>query len=184
MQIAPYRDSYDEDRQFSQSRKTNSGGHGGGVGQHTPYDSARQYEHQGESHERRHSLDYSPERGDRESARNRDTSGRDKKKDIGATILGGVVGALAGHEAGHKDGLVTLIGAAAGAFGGHELEKHHEKKKDKKRTEQEESAYHHGRGDIEYSDPYGGGNSDSEDDGQRRQHDHHHHHHRHHSLDS
>ncbi|KAK5943910.1 hypothetical protein PMZ80_003191 [Knufia obscura] len=58
-------------------------------------------------------------------------------KDVGATLLGGAVGAFAGHELGHN-GIASTIGALVGAYGGHELEKRHEKKKEKRDSGVEE----------------------------------------------
>ena len=50
------------------------------------------------------------------------------KHQIGGAVVGGLVGALAGHQIGGGKGktLATLGGAAAGAFAGHEIQKKHQ----------------------------------------------------------
>ncbi|HEX5354519.1 MAG TPA: glycine zipper 2TM domain-containing protein [Rhodanobacteraceae bacterium] len=50
------------------------------------------------------------------------------KHQIGGAVVGGLVGALAGHQVGGGKGktLATLGGAAAGAFAGHEIQKKHQ----------------------------------------------------------
>lgn len=47
---------------------------------------------------------------------------------IGGAVVGGLVGALAGHQIGSGKGntLATVGGAAAGAFAGHEIQKKHQ----------------------------------------------------------
>ncbi|HEX7369445.1 MAG TPA: glycine zipper 2TM domain-containing protein [Rhodanobacteraceae bacterium] len=47
---------------------------------------------------------------------------------IGGAVVGGLVGALAGHQVGGGKGktLATIGGAAAGAFAGHEIQKKHQ----------------------------------------------------------
>ena len=47
---------------------------------------------------------------------------------IGGAVVGGLVGALAGHQIGGGRGktLATVGGAAAGAFAGHEIQKNHQ----------------------------------------------------------
>ena len=55
-------------------------------------------------------------------------------------MIGGAVGAFAGHELGHN-GIASGLGALAGVFAGHELEKRHEKKKDRRELEHEEKRY-------------------------------------------
>ena len=47
---------------------------------------------------------------------------------IGGAVVGGLVGALAGHQVGGGKGktLATVGGAAAGAFAGHEIQKKHQ----------------------------------------------------------
>ena len=47
---------------------------------------------------------------------------------IGSAVVGGLVGALAGHQVGGGKGktLATVGGAAAGAFAGHEIQKKHQ----------------------------------------------------------
>lgn len=84
-------------------------------------------------------------------------------KDVGATLVGGAVGAFAGHEFGKKNAMITGLGALAGAFAGHELEKRHEKKKERRESEQ----------DFEYrrDSASRGVDDDYEDDGyDRRRH--------------
>ena len=50
------------------------------------------------------------------------------KHQIGGAVVGGLVGALAGHQVGGGKGktLATVGGAAAGAFAGHEIQKNHQ----------------------------------------------------------
>jgi uncharacterized protein YcfJ len=50
------------------------------------------------------------------------------KNQIGGAVVGGLVGALAGHQVGGGKGktLATIGGAAAGAYAGHEIQKHHQ----------------------------------------------------------
>lgn len=50
------------------------------------------------------------------------------KNQIGGAVVGGLVGALAGHQIGGGKGktLATVGGAAAGAFAGHEIQKKHQ----------------------------------------------------------
>lgn len=50
------------------------------------------------------------------------------KNQVGGAVVGGLVGALAGHQVGGGKGktLATLGGAAAGAFAGHEIQKKHQ----------------------------------------------------------
>lgn len=50
------------------------------------------------------------------------------KNQIGGAVVGGLVGALAGHQVGKGKGktLATLGGAAAGALAGHEIQKKHQ----------------------------------------------------------
>ena len=50
------------------------------------------------------------------------------KHQIGGAVVGGLVGALAGHQVGGGKGktLATVGGAAAGAFAGHEIQKKHQ----------------------------------------------------------
>jgi uncharacterized protein YcfJ len=50
------------------------------------------------------------------------------KHQIGGAVVGGLVGALAGHQIGGGKGktLATIGGAAAGAFAGHEVQKKHQ----------------------------------------------------------
>ncbi|MGH8147109.1 MAG: glycine zipper 2TM domain-containing protein [Rhodanobacteraceae bacterium] len=50
------------------------------------------------------------------------------KNQIGGAVVGGLVGALAGHQVGGGKGktIATLGGAAAGAFAGHEIQKKHQ----------------------------------------------------------
>ena len=50
------------------------------------------------------------------------------KHQIGGAVVGGLVGALAGHQIGGGKGktLATVGGAAAGAFAGHEIQKNHQ----------------------------------------------------------
>ena len=50
------------------------------------------------------------------------------KNQIGGAVVGGLVGALAGHQIGGGKGktLATVGGAAAGAFAGHEIQKRHQ----------------------------------------------------------
>jgi uncharacterized protein YcfJ len=52
------------------------------------------------------------------------------KHQIGGAVVGGLVGALAGHQVGGGKGktLATVGGAAAGAFAGHEIQKNHQEK--------------------------------------------------------
>ena len=52
------------------------------------------------------------------------------KHQIGGAVVGGLVGALAGHQVGGGKGktLATVGGAAAGAFEGHEIPKNHQEK--------------------------------------------------------
>ncbi|KAG9793333.1 hypothetical protein KCU88_g471, partial [Aureobasidium melanogenum] len=97
---------------------------------------------------------------ERESDRSRDRS-RDRgekkdhstAKDIGATLLGGVVGTLAGRKLGHHDDLVTVAGALAGAYAGHKLEGKREKSKEKKRDRRRSQSFAPGDsydGDYDY----------------------------------
>lgn len=57
-------------------------------------------------------------------------------KQIGGAVVGGLVGALAGHQVGGGKGktLATVAGAAGGAYAGHEVQKHHQ---DNNRTQTE-----------------------------------------------
>ncbi len=50
------------------------------------------------------------------------------KNQIGGAVVGGLVGALAGHQVGGGKGktLATIAGAAGGAYAGHEIQKHHQ----------------------------------------------------------
>lgn len=50
------------------------------------------------------------------------------KHQIGGAVVGGLVGALAGHQVGGGKGktLATVAGAAGGALAGHEIQKHHQ----------------------------------------------------------
>jgi uncharacterized protein YcfJ len=50
------------------------------------------------------------------------------KHQVGGAVVGGLVGALAGHQIGGGKGrtLATVGGAAAGAFAGHEIQKKHQ----------------------------------------------------------
>ncbi|HJP97085.1 MAG TPA: glycine zipper 2TM domain-containing protein [Rhodanobacteraceae bacterium] len=50
------------------------------------------------------------------------------KNQVGGAVVGGLVGALAGHQVGGGKGktLATIGGAAAGAYAGHEIQKHHQ----------------------------------------------------------
>ncbi len=50
------------------------------------------------------------------------------KNQIGGAVVGGLVGALAGHQIGGGKGktIATVGGAAAGAFAGHEIQKKHQ----------------------------------------------------------
>lgn len=50
------------------------------------------------------------------------------KNQIGGAVVGGLVGALAGHQVGGGKGktLATVAGAAGGAFAGHEIQKNHQ----------------------------------------------------------
>lgn len=50
------------------------------------------------------------------------------KNQVGGAVVGGLVGALAGHQVGGGRGktLATIGGAAAGAYAGHEIQKHHQ----------------------------------------------------------
>lgn len=50
------------------------------------------------------------------------------KNQIGGAVVGGLVGALAGHQIGGGKGktLATVAGAAGGAFAGHEIQKKHQ----------------------------------------------------------
>ena len=50
------------------------------------------------------------------------------KHQVGGAVVGGLVGALAGHQVGGGKGktLATVGGAAAGAFAGHEIQKRHQ----------------------------------------------------------
>ena len=57
--------------------------------------------------------------------------GKEGERGLGAQILGGAVGGIAGHELGGGV-LETLAGVAAGAIGAKVLENQHEKRKDKK----------------------------------------------------
>jgi uncharacterized protein YcfJ len=52
------------------------------------------------------------------------------KHQIGGAVVGGLVGALAGHQIGGGKGktLATVGGAAAGALAGHEIQKKHQEK--------------------------------------------------------
>lgn len=49
---------------------------------------------------------------------------------VGGAVVGGLVGALAGHQVGGGKGktLATVAGAAGGAFAGHEIQKNHQEK--------------------------------------------------------
>ncbi|KAK5086304.1 hypothetical protein LTS08_004386 [Lithohypha guttulata] len=89
-----------------------------------------------------------------------------KGKDIGATLIGGAVGAYAGRELGHG-GLASTIGAVAGAFAGHKLEKRYEKNKEKREAGQQYDSYDPGRRSIDYEDSDDGY-------GDQRRRDHHH----------
>jgi uncharacterized protein YcfJ len=50
------------------------------------------------------------------------------KNQIGGAVVGGLVGALAGHQIGGGKGktLATVAGAAGGAYAGHEIQKRHQ----------------------------------------------------------
>lgn len=50
------------------------------------------------------------------------------KNQIGGAVVGGLIGALAGHQVGGGKGktIATVGGAAAGAFAGHEIQKKHQ----------------------------------------------------------
>lgn len=50
------------------------------------------------------------------------------KNQIGGAVVGGLVGALAGHQVGGGKGktLATVAGAAGGAYAGHEIQKNHQ----------------------------------------------------------
>ena len=52
------------------------------------------------------------------------------KHQVGCAVVGGVIGAIAGHQIGGGKGkqLATVGGAAAGALAGHEIQKNHQEK--------------------------------------------------------
>ena len=65
--------------------------------------------------------------------------GREGERGLGAQILGGAMGGIAGHEFGGGM-LETLAGVAAGAIGAKVLENQHEKRKNKKEEEKRAAA--------------------------------------------
>lgn len=159
---------YDDDRtQYTDARSNSRRG-----SVRDRYDDDRYYEERRSEYEDRDRRRSSSSRQSRPQSRGlfdgegeRGHKDHHKGKDVGATVLGGAVGAFAGHELGHN-GLATTIGALAGAWGGHELEKHHEKKKERRESQQYDSNSRRSFDEeVEYSD------DDSDD---RRRHHHHH----------
>lgn len=136
------------------------------------------YEDDGGYEDRRYNYDERDSYKDRSRSRRRSKSSKrgegergffggeggehhNRTKDVGATLIGGAVGAFAGREFGHN-GIATLIGTAAGAFAGHELEKRYERKKERKEFEQGRRSGSRSR-NVEYE-------SDEDEYDDRRQH--------------
>ena len=118
------RNGYDVDRRYSPSSRGRDGYY---------EDRPDDYEDREYSRDRKRSSSRPRSRGVREGEHK--PKDHHKAKDVGATLIGGAVGAFAGHELGHN-GIASTIGALAGAWGGHELEKRHEKKKERKEAEE------------------------------------------------
>jgi hypothetical protein len=127
MQVAPYRDGYDDRRSSAgYSEPSHHHHHEHRSSNASYYDEPIRPHSRGEGH--RGSV--GGERGLGHSAGG--ASHHDGVKDIGASLLGAAVGGFAGHEVGHG-GVATLIGAVAGGFAGHKLEGRHEKHKEEKK---------------------------------------------------
>jgi len=138
MQVAPYRDPYDDRRSSTgysepssqqqqqhhhhEHRSSNAG----------YYDEPARPHSQGEGY---HGSVGGDERGHRHSSSG---SHHDGVKDIGASLLGAAVGGLAGHEIGHG-GVSTLLGVVAGGVAGHKLEERHERHKEERERKRKES---------------------------------------------
>ena len=171
MQVGSYREDYDDRRPSSASYGSYPEHRQSNAGYYTPPSA---YDERSHDRRRRHDS-----RAESESYRGGEKKNHDAAKSVGATLLGGAVGAFAGHEVGHG-GLATVIGAVAGAYGGHKLEQKREKSKEKRAEEREHHSQH---GD--YVDPYNGGkprsrrvsgssDSDSDSDGGGRRYHHRH----------
>jgi hypothetical protein len=147
MQVAPYRDAYDDRRssagyseppshRHSHEHRSSNAGY---------YDEPARPHSRGEGH--RGSV--GGEKGPRHGS---SASHHDGVKDIGASLLGAAVGGFAGHEVGHG-GVATLIGAVAGGVAGHKLEGRHEKhKEERKRKEGEVAEKRHPEGPYGYAE--------------------------------
>jgi Glycine zipper 2TM domain len=151
MQVAPYRDGYDDRRSSAGYSEAPSSQHhhhshehqGGSVGY---YDESVRPHSRGEGHHG--SVGGEKGLGHGSSG----GSHQEGVKDIGASLLGAAVGGFAGHEVGHG-GVATLIGAVAGGVAGHKLEERHERHKEERERKKRENAI----ADRGYPDgPYGG----------------------------
>jgi hypothetical protein len=181
MQVAPYRDQYDDRRSSTGYSEPSHHHHEHRSSNAGYYDEPVRSHSRGSGH--RGSV-----AGEKGPNHHSSVSHHDGAKDIGASLLGAAVGGLAGHEIGHG-AAATLIGAVAGGVVGHKLESRHEKHKEERERERRGSGAEHRRypegpyaddGDGrsrsigERSDS--GGESDSDDSHKRRHHHHHHHH--------
>jgi hypothetical protein len=149
MQVAPYRDAYDDRRssagyseppshRHSHEHRSSNAGY---------YDEPARPHSRGEGH--RGSV--GGEKGPRHGS---SASHHDGVKDIGASLLGAAVGGFAGHEVGHG-GVATLIGAVAGGVAGHKLEgrrEKHKEERERKRKEGEVAEKRHPEGPYGYAE--------------------------------
>ena len=120
------------------------------------YDRDRRYD------DRRRSKPQSPKTGGKDFF-----GGKEGERGLGAQILGGAVGGLAGHEFGKGNILETLGGVVVGAVGAKVLENQHEKRKTKKESDVKGSAPHKDEavyGSGRYASTYGGSRVPTRDD--------------------
>jgi hypothetical protein len=137
MQVAPYRDPYDDRRSSTGSSEPSSQQQHHHHHEHRSsnagyYDEPARPHSRGEGH---HGSVGGDGQGHRHSSSG---SHHDGAKDIGASLLGAAVGGLAGHESGHG-GVSTLLGAVAGGVAGHKLEERYERHKEERERKGSES---------------------------------------------
>ena len=121
------------------------------------------------SSDRRHEKPQSPKSP---KASGKDVfGGREGERGLGAQILGGAAGGLAGHKFGKGNILETLGGVVVGAVGAKVLENQLEERKSKKENDIKNTAPHKDEavyGSGRYASSYGGSRAPTRDDRSRR----------------
>lgn len=134
MQVAPYRDPYDDQRSSTgysdgSAPHHHSHEHRGSAADY--YDDPARPRSRGEGH--RSSVS-----GEKGLGHSSGASHHSGAKDIGASLLGAAVGGFAGHEIGHGK-VSALIGAVAGGVAGHKLEGKYERRQEERERKRRES---------------------------------------------